>query len=133
MLTRRCYKLSRELGVELSVDQLIQAHTVFREQAEHYGDKPILVVGGKGNSCREVAHSYGFKKVFTPQDLLSWRPELWPFKKLSKGERESVHVSHDNLCHPVDFKSDYIGVDGRLLASPVQRGIRLSRFERLGF
>lgn len=89
---RRCYKLSKELGVQITVDQLIQAHTVFREQVQNYDDKPILVVGGEGHSCREVAHSYGFKKVYTPQDLLSWRPELWPFKTLSKKERGAVHV-----------------------------------------
>lgn len=89
---RRCYKLSRELGVDLSVDQLIQAHTVFREQVKNFGDKPILVVGGHGHSCKEVAHSYGFKKAYTPQDLLSWRPELWSFKSLSKKDKESVHV-----------------------------------------
>lgn len=89
---RRCYKLSRELGVELNINQLVQAHTVFREQVKDFGDKPILVVGGQGHSCREVAHSYGFKKVYTPADLLSWRPELWPFHSLSKREMESVHV-----------------------------------------
>ncbi|KAK9896258.1 HAD-superfamily subfamily IIA hydrolase [Cystobasidium minutum MCA 4210] len=86
----RCYKLSRELGIELSVDQLIQSHTVFREQAKNFGDKPILIVGGTGHSCREVARSYGFKKVYTPHDLLAWRQELWPFKSLTENDEKSV-------------------------------------------
>lgn len=106
----RCYKLSKELGVELSVDQLIQAHTVFREQAKNFGDKPILVVGGDGHSCQEVARSYGFKKVYKPQDLLSWRPELWPFRTLNEKEVKSVHEADFSK---VPFSAIFVFHDSR--------------------
>lgn len=87
---RRCKRLTRELGVEISTAQLIQAHTVFREQAKKYGDQPILVVGGSGDKCRQVAESYGFQKAYTPLDLLAWRPEIWPFRKVGDSHRPYV-------------------------------------------
>lgn len=90
---RRCYKLTKELGVEIRIDQLIQSHTVFRELVEQYKEEPVLVLGGRGNSCREVAHSYGFRKCYTSLDLLSWRPEIWPLHKLTNKEAESVKAS----------------------------------------
>ncbi|CAD6581249.1 MAG: hypothetical protein CYPHOPRED_001525 [Cyphobasidiales sp. Tagirdzhanova-0007] len=88
----RCFKLSSELGVPISTAQLIQAHTPFREHAADYADSPILVVGGTGGRCREVAHSYGFRKAYIPQDLIKWKPELWPFRHITKKEEEYVQA-----------------------------------------
>ena len=36
--------------------------------------KNVLVVGGVGNVCRNVAESYGFKNVYTPLDIMKWNP-----------------------------------------------------------
>lgn len=39
-----------------------------REMAEIYGT--VLVVGGEGEKCRQVAEGYGFKDVVTPGDVI---------------------------------------------------------------
>lgn len=39
-----------------------------REMAEIYGT--VLVVGGEGEKCRQVAEGYGFKDVVTPGDII---------------------------------------------------------------
>lgn len=50
--------LSSELGIQLTPDQLVQSHTPMRDYAHKYKEKHVLVIGGKGESCRKVAESY---------------------------------------------------------------------------
>jgi hypothetical protein len=40
-----------------------------------------LVVGGKGHTSADVAKSYGFDYVVTPQDLQYWHNSLWPYSE----------------------------------------------------
>jgi hypothetical protein len=68
--------------------------------AKQYASEPILVVGGTGNQCREVAESYGFKNVYIPLDLVRWRPEIWPFKRLSDKEKSFVKVCVGSIKQP---------------------------------
>ncbi|KAG1716095.1 hypothetical protein ID866_1067 [Astraeus odoratus] len=72
--TTRCRKLSDQLGVQINLKQYIQAHTVLRSIAHQYADKPVLVLGGKGETVRKVAESYGFRQVYNTLDLLAWNP-----------------------------------------------------------
>ena len=58
----RCLDLSRQLQMEVSPGQFICGHTPMREMAERYGT--VLVVGGEGEKCRQVAEGYGFKDVW---------------------------------------------------------------------
>lgn len=58
----------------------VQSHTPFQELSDHY-DKTILVVGGDGDKCANVARSYGFKNVVTPGDILASHPDIWPFSQ----------------------------------------------------
>lgn len=70
----RAQKLSSELGIHVSScvfsctastplipdsqiaeHQIVQSHTVFRSLAARYADKPVLVIGGPDDSCRQVA------------------------------------------------------------------------------
>jgi HAD superfamily hydrolase (TIGR01456 family) len=55
-----------------------------REMADKY--KTVLVVGGEGEKCREVAEGYGFKDVVTPGDIIKANPDTTPFRKLTKEE-----------------------------------------------
>jgi len=91
----RCEKLSAKLGIEITPDQIMQAHTVLRPLAKKYADYSILVLGGKGNNGREVAQSYGFKNVHIPLDILAWNPTIWPFHQLTEEEKLFVR--------PTDF------------------------------
>ncbi|KAF2090103.1 putative HAD superfamily hydrolase [Saccharata proteae CBS 121410] len=72
--------LQDRLHVPLGLENFVQSHTPFAGMDE-YKDKTVLVVGGDGRKCANVAKSYGFKNVVTPSDLLSACPELWPFSQ----------------------------------------------------
>lgn len=58
-----------------------------REMADKY--KTVLVVGGEGEKCREVAEGYGFKDVVTPGDIIKDNPDTTPFRKLTKEESDN--------------------------------------------
>ena len=55
----RCIQLSRQLEIEVSPGQFICGHTPMKEMADNFDT--VLVVGGEGEKCREVAEAYGFK------------------------------------------------------------------------
>lgn len=55
----------------------------------------VLVVGGEGHICRDVAESYGFKDVVIPGDIICWDESVVPFRTLTEEEK-----SH---CRPRDF------------------------------
>lgn len=55
----------------------------------------VLVVGGEGHACREIAESYGFKNAIIPGDIIAWDPSVVPFRTLTEEE-----LSH---CRPRDF------------------------------
>ncbi|KAI4188299.1 MAG: hypothetical protein LQ346_005341 [Caloplaca aetnensis] len=67
----------------------IQSHTPFADlttststtktTTKPLADKTILVTGGDGERCRQVAHSYGFKNVVIPADIITACPSIWPF------------------------------------------------------
>ncbi|KXT12141.1 hypothetical protein AC579_10379 [Pseudocercospora musae] len=80
----RCVQLSKQLDIEVSPGQFICGHTPMREMAEKY--KTVLVVGGEGEKCRQVAESYGFKDVVTPGDIIKDNPDTTPFRKLTEDE-----------------------------------------------
>ena len=70
----RCLDLSRQLQLEVSPGQFICGHTPMREMAERYGT--VLVVGGEGEKCRQVAEGYGFKDVWYARFPISAFPPV---------------------------------------------------------
>ncbi|KAG9316204.1 HAD hydrolase [Chiua virens] len=89
----RCHKLSQQLGIKIDPERYIQAHTVLKSVVYKYVDLPVLVLGGKGDTLRKVAESYGFKHVRTTLDILAWNKSVWPFHNLTVEERESVKLT----------------------------------------
>ncbi|KAL8751351.1 MAG: hypothetical protein Q9184_006097, partial [Pyrenodesmia sp. 2 TL-2023] len=79
----RCAELSSLLSVPISPSMFIQSHTPFADLANSttkpLADKTILVTGGDGERCRQVALSYGFKNVVIPADIITACPSIWPF------------------------------------------------------
>jgi ribonucleotide monophosphatase NagD (HAD superfamily) len=55
-----------------------------REMVEKYNT--VLVVGGEGEKCRQVAEGYGFKDVVTPGDIIKDNAVTTPFRKLTAEE-----------------------------------------------
>ncbi|KAK3722509.1 hypothetical protein LTR37_002501 [Vermiconidia calcicola] len=86
----RCIQLSKQMEIEVSPGQFICGHTPMREMAEKY--KTVLVVGGEGEKCRQVAEGYGFKDVITPGDIIKDNPDTTPFRKLTKEENDNSRV-----------------------------------------
>lgn len=82
---QRADDLSKRLNCTITPDQIIQGHTPMKDLVGVYEN--VLVVGGVGNVCRNVAESYGFKNVYTPLDILKWNPAVSPYHDLTEEEK----------------------------------------------
>jgi HAD superfamily hydrolase (TIGR01456 family) len=81
----RCEQLAEILHSPISTDQFIQSHTPMRALAEYY--KTVLVVGGEGYKCRDVAEQYGFEDIVVPNDIIAWDPTIAPYRVFTDEER----------------------------------------------
>lgn len=46
--------------------------------ASKYSHQRVLIVGGKGRQCYDVAKAYGFGEAVTPHDIMHWNSSSWP-------------------------------------------------------
>jgi HAD superfamily hydrolase (TIGR01456 family) len=83
----RCEQLSKILKSPISTEQFIQSHTPMSALAEYY--KTVLVVGGEGYKCREVAEQYGFQDIVVPNDIIAWDPTIAPYRVFTDEERKT--------------------------------------------
>lgn len=90
---QRSEDLSKRLNCTITPDQIIQGHTPMKDLVPLY--KNVLVVGGVGNVCRNVAESYGFKNVYTPLDILYWNPAVSPYHDLTEEELKAAKKDVD--------------------------------------
>ncbi|RMZ89567.1 hypothetical protein DV736_g3221, partial [Chaetothyriales sp. CBS 134916] len=86
----RCIQLSKQLQLEVSPAQFLCGHTPMREMVEKY--HTVLVVGGEGEKCRQVAEAYGFKDVITPGDIIKDNTATTPFRKLTEEELKNSRL-----------------------------------------
>ncbi len=106
----RVRELSDYLGVKIHLDQFCQSHTPFKSLRDRY--QTIMVSGGRGDVCKQVAKQYGFKDVIQPVDILASCPDIWPFchepipshaqpRDFSKVKIDAIFVFNDpryNTC-----------------------------------
>lgn len=125
----RCLDLSRQLELEVSPGQFICGHTPMKEMAEKY--RTVLVVGGEGEKCRHVAEGYGFKDVVTPGDIIKYKQDVTPFRKLTDEEYEN---SRDRDFSQVDIEAIFVFADSRDWAGDQQiiLDLAMSKNGRLG-
>lgn len=125
----RCLDLSRQLHMEVSPGQFICGHTPMREMAERYGT--VLVVGGEGEKCRQVAEGYGFRDVCTPGDIIKDNVNTTPFRKLTKDEQE--HSRKRNFGE-AEIEAIFVFADSRDWAGDQQiiLDLLMSKKGRLG-
>lgn len=95
----RCAQLSKILNSPISTKQFIQSHTPMSALAEYYST--VLVVGGEGYRCREVAEKYGFKDVVVPNDIVAWDESIAPYRTFGTWERASARP-RDFSKHNID-------------------------------
>lgn len=94
-----------------------------RELSSRYSGS-VLVVGGEGEKCRQVAESYGFLDVITPGDILKANASTTPFRKLTPAE---LSASRDLLSRPgvqrlsdIVIEAVFVFADSRDWASDLQ-------------
>ncbi|WPH02125.1 Hypothetical protein R9X50_00498000 [Acrodontium crateriforme] len=81
----RIDQLSKILHNPIHLDQFIQSHTPMRALSEYY--ETVLVVGGEGYKCREVAEHYGFKNIVVPNDIVAWDQTIAPYRQFTAEEK----------------------------------------------
>ncbi|RDL39328.1 uncharacterized protein BP5553_03668 [Venustampulla echinocandica] len=99
-------ELSYRLGMEFDNRQVIPLHHPFYDIVAQYTNKNILVLGGVGDSIRDVAREYGLKKVFTSWDL---------YKRAQFPDELSISAIFV-LSNPRDWKLDSVVAMGLLLS-----------------
>lgn len=125
----RCIQLSNQLQLEVSPGQFICGHTPMRDLAAKY--KTVLVVGGDGDKCRQVAQGYGFKDVITPGDIIKDNTDTTPFRKLT--EEEYNHSVKRNYGE-IEIEAIFVFADSRDWAGDQQiiLDLCMSKNGRLG-
>lgn len=125
----RVQQLSKILHSPISTDQFIQSHTPMRALAEYY--KTVLVVGGEGYRCREVAEEYGFEDIIVPNDIVAWDPSIAPYRVFTEEERAT---SRPRDFTKVNIEAILVFSDSRDYATDMQIIMDLLRSEngRLG-
>ncbi|CAG8808197.1 24332_t:CDS:2, partial [Racocetra persica] len=83
---QKAEELSEILNFPIKPSQLTLAHSPMRQLVPMFKDSEVLIIGGAGDNCRIVAESYGFNRVVIPNDVLAWKPCIWPFTKLSEND-----------------------------------------------
>ncbi|KAJ1326591.1 HAD-IIA family hydrolase [Microdochium nivale] len=88
-----------QLGSRLSLpdlkpDQFVQSHSPFHDLVDKYGDQTILALGGSGQSVRELALAYGFKRVVISSDIVAQHESVHPFPEMTRQH----HAEHGRLA-----------------------------------
>ena len=89
----RCEQLSKILHSPVSTEQFIQAHTPMSALKEYY--ETVLVVGGEGYRCREVAQEYGFKNIIVPNDIYATDSTISPLREHFTAEQRATSTPRD--------------------------------------
>ena len=100
-----------------------------REMVEKYNT--VLVVGGEGEKCRQVAEGYGFKDVVTPGDIIKDNADTTPFRKLTGVEYNNSRVRN---FADIEIEAILVFADSRDWASDQQiiLDLLMSKSGRLG-
>ncbi|KAK7744274.1 hypothetical protein SLS62_010301 [Diatrype stigma] len=125
----RCDQLQKILKNPVSTEQFIQSHTPMSALAEYYNT--VIVVGGEGYKCREVAEAYGFKDIVVPNDIVASDTTIAPYRVFTDEERAS---SRPRDFTKVNIEAILVFSDSRDYATDMQIIMDLLRSEngRLG-
>ena len=77
----------------------------------------VLVVGGEGEKCRQVAEGYGFKDVVTPGDIIKADSATTPFRNLTPEEHRN---SKERDFSQVTIEAIFVFADSRDWAGDLQ-------------
>lgn len=111
----RVDQLSKILHQPISTEQFIQSHTPMSALSEYYNT--VLVVGGEGYRCREVAEKYGFKDIVVPNDIVAWDPTIAPYRVFTDAERAT---SNPRDFSKINIEAIMVFSDSRDYATDMQ-------------
>ncbi|KAI0445495.1 HAD-superfamily hydrolase [Xylaria telfairii] len=111
----RCDQLSKILKNPVNTEQFIQSHTPMSALASYY--HTVLVVGGVGYRCREVAEQYGFKDVVVPNDIVAWDPTIAPYREFTEYEKAMSRPRDFSRCN---IEAILVFSDSRDYATDIQ-------------
>jgi HAD superfamily hydrolase (TIGR01456 family) len=78
-------ELEHKLGIPISPDQVVLSHSPMRAliQSQHnLNNGHVLLVGR--DSVRDVAESYGMRHPVLVDEILRWKPGVWPYRTVEK-------------------------------------------------
>ncbi|KAG1046649.1 hypothetical protein G6F46_007586 [Rhizopus delemar] len=90
-------QISEIVGVRIDPKAVILSHSPMQNLVSKYQDKRVLIVGGAGRKCFEVAKKYGFQDVVTPNDVMHWNHSAWPHSE------PITDLSLLTSPHPLEF------------------------------
>ncbi len=77
----------------------------------------VLVIGGEGEKCRQVAEGYGFRDVITPGDIIKDNKHITPFRTLTEQE---LQRSRDREIGKIKIEAVFVFADSRDWAADSQ-------------
>jgi len=92
----KAQKLSKVLGLEVDVAQVVLSHTPMRALCAPLAARRVLILG-----CRDVeavAASYGLRRAVTARQLLHDEPARYPFIDVAPSERRLLQDRDDEVA-----------------------------------
>jgi HAD superfamily hydrolase (TIGR01456 family) len=114
----RAEDLSNRLKTDITSDQIVQGHTPMKDLSNSYNN--VLVVGGMGNTCRNVAKNYGFKNVYTPLDIMKWDPSVTPYYSMTDEDLKFCECTEDIDFSKIKIDAIMVFADSRNWAADQQ-------------
>eukprot|EP01138_Halocafeteria_seosinensis_P002120 gb/GECG01002170.1/.p1 GENE.gb/GECG01002170.1/~~gb/GECG01002170.1/.p1 ORF type:complete len:389 (+),score=43.01 gb/GECG01002170.1/:1-1167(+) len=102
---KKAQQLSEVLGKEISDRQVIVSHTPLRALVPELKNRKVLVIGYK-QSLQVAREEYGFRKAFSPAEVIGHSPQIYPFREypyfqMSQEDYEApwhgIMVFHDSI------------------------------------
>ncbi|KAM3582573.1 hypothetical protein VKS41_005217 [Umbelopsis sp. WA50703] len=99
---QKAAQMSRKLDLDILPSQIVLSHSPMQSLVKRYKHTPVLVVGGRGDSCRSVAEKYGFQRVIQPVDIHHWEKSIWPFGRVTDEEAYEAQKHFDFSREPIE-------------------------------
>lgn len=108
--SEKAKSLQNKFGINVDERNIILAHTPFKKLVDKYRTRNIMILGN--DKCIHVAREYGFQKIVTTKDIVSYKPLISPWKynyglkdaqvALMRDPIEAAFIMHD----PIDWSLD---------------------------
>lgn len=123
----RAQRLSNDLGVPVTPQQVVLSHTVMQSLVATLGNRPVLMLGGPetpDGSTRTVLEGYGFNQVYTVHDLHAYAPAVWPYEETTAAKGAAVKLADFSKVH---FAAVIVFHDSRQWGRDIQFAIDILR------